>query len=107
MGATARRCSPFAAATNGVTARGDSAPLLAYRGGCRRYRSRSNGVGDVDEHVPDAEPLLQEIAQRPHAEGLGRVVAGGQEVDAGLVRAGHDALRRLPGQERVEALRDG
>ena len=41
-----------------------------------------------------------------HAERLGRVVAGGDEVDPGLARVGHHVLLRLAGQERVVALGD-
>ena len=44
--------------------------------------------------------------RRAHAERLGRVVAGGEEVDARLLRAGHHPLGRLAGQERVEARGD-
>ena len=48
-------------------------------------------MGDVDEDVADAAALGQALAQRPHAEGLGRVVAGGEEVDLRLARASEAA----------------
>ena len=57
--------------------------------GCRRLKHLRllDRVRHVDEHVADAEPARQRSPRRAHAEGLGRVVAGREEVDAGLARA--------------------
>src|SRR5918998_2225437 len=66
-----------------------------------RSPPRLDRVGDVDEMVAHAEALLQELAQAPHPEGLGRVVAGRDEVDAGLGGLGHRRLGRLAGEEGV------
>ena len=56
--------------------------------------------------MPDAESLGEELAETADAEGLRRVVAGGEEVDAVLVRAQHHPLGRLAGHEGVEARAD-
>src|SRR3954463_16807129 len=63
--------------------------------------TRSDGVWDVDEDVAEAEALGQEVAETADAERLGGVVAGGEEVDAGLAGAGHHPLGRLAGEEGV------
>ena len=57
--------------------------------------------------MANSESFGQEIAQSAHAEGLGRVVARGDEVDALLARVRHDALRRLAREKRIVAARDG
>ena len=64
--------------------------------------SAQTGFGRSIERVLDPEAVGQQIAQRADAEGLRRVVAGGDEVDPSLARLGHDVLARLAGQERVE-----
>ena len=53
----------------------------------RNHVRRSDRIGHVDEDVADPEALGQALAERPHSERLGRVVAGGEEVDALLARA--------------------
>src|SRR3954449_793660 len=62
----------------------------------------SDRIRYIDEDVAHAEPSREQVAETAHAEGLGGVVAGGEEVHAGLPRAGHRALDRLAGDERVE-----
>jgi hypothetical protein len=47
------------------------------------------------------------LAEALDAERLGGVVAGGDEVDCGLVGFAHDALGRLAGEEGVDARCDG
>src|SRR4051812_31401741 len=66
-------------------------------------RPGSDRIRYIDEDVAHAEPGREQVAETAHAEGLGGVVAGGEEVHAGLARAGHRALDRLAGDERVEA----
>src|SRR6185312_517320 len=71
----------------------------------RRFReenSRSDRVRDVDEHVAHAEARFEQLAEAADPERLGRVVAGGDEVDAGLARLRQHVLLRLAGEERVE-----
>ena len=46
------------------------------------HEPRSDRIRDVHEDVLDAEPPRQPVAERADAERLGRVVAGGDEVDA-------------------------
>src|SRR3954449_419333 len=72
-----------------------------------RNAARLDGVRHVDEDVADAETLGQQVAQASDAERLGRVVAGGEEVDPALARPVEVALRRLAGEERVAAGGDG
>lgn len=43
-------------------------------------------IRDVDEAMLDPETLRDELAEPPDAEGLGRMVARGDEVDPGLAR---------------------
>src|SRR4051794_12601226 len=62
----------------------------------------SDGVRIVREDVADAEALGAPIAQRADPEGLGRVVAGRDEVDACLARLRVNTLGGLAGQEGVE-----
>src|SRR3954447_11706153 len=73
--------------------------------GAGRYvgPSGSDRIRYIDEDVAHAEPVREQVAETAHAEGLGGVVAGGEEVHAGLPRAGHRPLDRLAGDERVEA----
>src|SRR3954447_2770320 len=66
----------------------------------------SDRIRYIDEDVAHAEPGREQLAETAHAEGLGGVMAGGEEVHAGLPRAGHRALDRLAGDERVEARGD-
>src|SRR3954452_23704935 len=63
----------------------------------------SDRIRYIDEDVAHAEPGREQLAETAHTEGLGGVVAGGEEVHAGLPRARHRALDRLAGDERVEA----
>src|SRR4051794_24442617 len=63
----------------------------------------SDRVRYIYEDVAHAEAGREQVAETAHAEGLGGVVAGGEEVHAGLPGAGHRALDRLAGDERVEA----
>src|ERR1044072_2646149 len=68
----------------------------------RLARQRSDRIRDVGEHVADAEALRDEVAEASDAESLGRIVAGGDEVDAVLARLRHHVLLRLAGEEGVE-----
>src|SRR6185437_3903404 len=61
----------------------------------------SDRVGNVDELVLQRERLGHQVAQRADTEDLRGMVAGGQEVDAGLGCPVHRRLRRLAGDERV------
>src|ERR1044071_7555954 len=61
--------------------------------------SASDRIRDVDPHVLDAEPARQPVTERADPERLGRVVARGDEVDAGLAGERHDVLARLAGEE--------
>ncbi len=84
----------LASQTDGATPRAGSArggavassaeppatPLLQARG--RAAASLSHGVGHVQEDVIEAEAFAQILAQALHAEGLRRVVAGGDHVHA-------------------------
>src|SRR5919198_3024046 len=54
--------------------------------GPRARAARLDRIRDVDPDVLDAEALGQPVAERADAERLGRVVAGGDEVDARLTR---------------------
>src|SRR5664280_426540 len=81
---------------------------------CRdRHSSTTDGelasdrVGDVEEADVEVEALTEELPQRAHAEALGGVVAGGDEVDPVLLGAVHDPLAGLAGDVGVEARRDG
>src|SRR5205085_8860753 len=88
----------------------DNLNLMCLKGRPMRTNGqvpRSDRVGHVDEDVADAEALGQALTEGPHAKGLGRVVAGGEEVDPGLARAGHRAFGGLAGDEGVEAGGDG
>src|SRR4051795_10193091 len=73
--------------------------------GAGRYvgPSGSDRIRYIDEDVAHAEPVREQVAETAHAEGLGGVVAGGEEVHPGLPRAGHRPRDRLAGDERVEA----
>src|SRR5215217_6837588 len=74
--------------------------------GKHRGGPRSDRVRDVDPEVLDTEALGEPVAQAVDPERLGRVVAGGDEVDARLARVRHDVLLRLAGDEGVVALGD-
>jgi hypothetical protein len=67
----------------------------------RSSLGRLDGVREVDEVPGELEALADARRQRPHAEGLGRVVAAGDEVDGGLLRR---MLGRLVGLTREEAV---
>src|ERR1044072_2138427 len=77
----------------------------------RLARQRSDRIRDVGEHVAAAEALRDEVAEASDAESLGRIVAGGDEVDAVLARLRHHVLPPLAGREsgwlQVDALGDG
>src|SRR5262245_28176532 len=60
----------------------------------------------VDEALLDAESLGEELPEAAHAERLGRVVPGRDEVRSALASVGHHMLRRLAGEEGIEAERD-
>src|SRR5215217_4333305 len=62
----------------------------------------SDWVWDVHPDVPHSEAVGEPLAQRPDAERLRGVVAGGDEVDAGLAGDRHDVLARFAGEEGVE-----
>ena len=68
-------------------------------------RLRQTGFGTSTKTCRTPKRSASSSPRRAHAEGLRRVVAGGEEVHAGLLRARHDALGRLAGEERVEARR--
>ena len=53
--------------------------------------------------VLDAEAVAQDLAEPAHAERLGRVVPGRDEVRPALARVRHHVLGRLAGEEGVEA----
>ena len=69
----------------------------------QRPRVPSDRVRDVDELVLDLEPLRDQRSQALDAEGLGRVVPGGDEVDPRLAGVAHHVLGGLAGDERVES----
>src|SRR4051795_4965466 len=76
-------------------------PLRAgFRSVADAARPRSDRVRHVDEDVADAEAGREQVAQAAHAERLGGVVAGRQEVDLRLPGARHRALDRLARHER-------
>ena len=62
-------------------------------------------VRHVDERVPDAEALRDQLAEPPDPARLGRVVTAGEEVHAVLARLAHHRLAGLAGDERIEAER--
>jgi hypothetical protein len=68
--------------------------------------SNQIGFGTSTKTWRTPNSAREEAAEAAHAEGLGRVVAGCDEVHPGLLRAGHRALDRLAGDERVEARGD-
>src|SRR5215211_7905405 len=65
-----------------------------------------NGVRNVRKEVADSELRGQPHAERADPEGLGRVVAGGEEVDPRLARVVHHWLAGLARDEGVQARRD-
>src|SRR5436190_20215038 len=67
---------------------------------------RSDGIRDVDELVLDPESRRHQLAEPPDTEGLGRIVAGGDEVHPALAGIRHGVLGRLAGEEGVESQRD-
>src|SRR5687768_15563422 len=77
-----------------------------YPGVSLNGRTVSNRIWDVDEFVCDAKPRRYELAETPYTEGLRRVMAGRDEVDAALSGVGHRVLRRLPREQAVEAEAD-
>src|SRR4051794_8385068 len=79
-------------------------PVLPFR--APQGAASLDGGGPVDELMPGAEALREELAKSPRTERLRGVVPGGDVVDAGLVRVGHDPLGDLAGEEGVEAVGD-
>ena len=69
-----------------------------------RQGARSDGVRNVDERVVDVEPFRDQLPEPAHPEDLGRVMAGGDEVDAAFAGVAHRVLGRLAGDESVEAV---
>src|SRR5215211_943304 len=66
--------------------------------------SRSDGVGDLDELPIEAEASRELTRERLHAEPLGRVVPGGNEVDPKLPRRLQRRLLGFARDEEVVAL---
>ncbi len=62
---------------------------------------RSHGIRNVEKDLAHVEALREMLAQSSHAERLGGVVSGGDEVQAGLARLRHRALLGLAGEQRV------
>src|SRR5262249_24006034 len=67
---------------------------------------RLHRIRDVDELGFQSEPGGEVLAQSADADALRRVVAGGDEVEAGLLGLVHDELARLAGDIHIEALVD-
>src|SRR5262249_35829041 len=63
------------------------------------HSNRSHRVWDVQEHVSYSESLGEVLAESPDAEGLGGVVAGRDEVKAGLSRLRQASLGGLAGKQ--------
>ena len=68
-----------------------------------RSRELYTGLGTSRKTCAQAEALGEVLAEALDAEGLGGVVAGGDEVQARLARLRHHALGGLAGEERVRA----
>src|SRR6266511_2197111 len=63
----------------------------------------SDRIRNVDELVLHGEALRDQLAEPPDPEGLGRVVAAGEEMHAVLPRLSHHGLAGLSGHEGIEA----
>src|SRR3954454_22695038 len=70
--------------------------------GQRDLNIRSDRVGEIDEDVLQAEALGEQIPERADPEGLGRVMAGGEEPHAEFSGLSGDVLARLAGQEGIQ-----
>src|SRR5215218_2249911 len=64
---------------------------------CGVPRRSLNGVRHLDEAALDAKALCDELADAADAERLAGVVAGGDEVEAGLAGVRHRVLGGLAG----------
>src|SRR5687767_5813896 len=114
---TSRRCIPASRASSvGVKW---IAMYLSSLAGCLRSVLRldpdgatlsplfaSNGVRNLDEPVPDAEALRQQLPEPADTEGLAGVVAAGEEVDRAFPGVGHHVFGRLARDVGVESQGD-
>src|SRR5919204_5815412 len=73
--------------------------ISAYCGDLGR---RLDGVRHLDELMLEPESIGDDLAEPAYSERLGRVVAGGDEVDPSLAGIAHRLLGRLTGYQRVQ-----